>query len=234
MKLFCGTSGFSYKEWKGSFYPAGLAAADMLQWYASRLPTVEINNTFYRLPNPSLLERWRDQVPPHFRFAIKMSRRITHVKRLVDCKEETDCFFSAVNLLGEKLGAVLIQLPPQQRIDVERLERFFELLPAKCPAAFEFRHASWQDDRVLSALASRTAAWVVTDETGASAPDALPETAAFAYLRLRAPAYSADALRAWRRACAPFEHAFVYFKHEDEAKGPALAEQMQAQRNEPR
>lgn len=231
MQLFCGTSGFSYKEWKGPFYPVGLAAADMLAWYATRLPTVEINNTFYRLPNPSLLERWRDQVPAHFRFAVKMSRRITHVKRLTDCAEETQRFFDVTRLLGEKLGAVLIQLPPQLRVDLERLERFLELLPGDCPIAFEFRHPSWRDDAVLSVLAARAAAWVEMDETGAIAPERLPDTAKFTYLRLRAADYSPDVLRSWRRACAPFERALIYFKHEDKAQGPALAEQMQRQGN---
>src|SRR5690606_6332019 len=151
MQLYCGTSGFSYKEWKGRFYPAGLAAADMLTHYASRLPTVEINNTFYRLPQRSLLERWRDQVPPGFRFAVKTSRRITHVKRLADCADEARFFFEAVHVLGEKLGAVLVQLPPQFRVDVDRLRRFLDLVPSDVPAAFEFRHPSWRDDAVPAA-----------------------------------------------------------------------------------
>lgn len=228
MRIYCGTSGFSYKEWKGSFYPSGLAAADMLAHYASRLPTVEINNTFYRLPQPSLLERWRDQVPAAFRFAVKTSRRITHVKRLVDCADDASRFFDAVHALGDKLGAVLVQLPPQLRVDVDRLRRFLDLVPSDIPAAFEFRHASWRDESVLAALRERDAAWVETDEDGASAPGDLPRSASWTYLRLRAPGYSPEALDSWRRACTAFERAYVYFKHEDEALGPALAERMQA------
>jgi uncharacterized protein YecE (DUF72 family) len=227
MQLRCGTSGFSYKEWKGPFYPPGIAAAEMLAYYASRLPAVEINNTFYRLPDPALLARWREQVPPSFRFAVKTSRRITHIKRLKDCEDEAKRFFGAVAELGERLGAVLVQLPPQFRIDTERLERFLEQMPESMPAAFEFRHASWHDPAVFALLEARGAAWVVVDEAGESAPAALPGSAAWAYLRLRAPEYSAEALDSWYRACAPFEHAFVFFKHEDEALGPAFAERMQ-------
>jgi uncharacterized protein YecE (DUF72 family) len=227
MQLRCGTSGFSYKEWKGPFYPAGIAAADMLAHYASRLPTVEINNTFYRLPDPALLARWREQVPESFRFAVKTSRRITHVKRLKDCEEEADRFFGAVAALGDRLGAVLVQLPPQFRVDAMRLEQFLEHVPLTVPAAFEFRHASWLDPAVLALLEARGAAWVVVDEAGAPAPEALRRTAAWAYVRLRAPAYSSEALRSWYRACEPFEQAFVFFKHEDEALGPAFAERMQ-------
>lgn len=226
MQLYCGTSGFSYKEWKGRFYPAGLAAGDMLPYYASRLPTVEINNTFYRLPQRSLLERWRDQVPGDFRFAVKLSRRITHVKRLADCEDDARRFFDAVHVLGDKLGAVLVQLPPQFRVDIDRLAHFLDVVPESVPTAFEFRHASWRNEAVLAALARHGAAWVETDVDGAPAPADLPRSATWTYLRLRAPGYSAEALASWRRACATFEHAYVYFKHEDEALGPLLAERM--------
>ncbi len=227
MTLHCGTSGFSYKAWKGAFYPADLKADAMLAYYASRLPAVEINNTFYRLPDRSLLERWREQVPEHFRFAVKTSRRITHIKRLHDCTEEAARFFGAVDALGERLGAVLVQLPPQFRIDVERLERFLELMPRRVPAAFEFRHASWRDPAVMEALAARAAAWVVVDEEDAPPEQPLPHTANWTYLRLRAPGYAEASLERWRDACADFDRAFVFFKHEDEGIGPRLAEQMQ-------
>lgn len=226
MRLYCGTSGFSFKEWKGPFYPEKLKADEMLAFYASRLPAVEINNTFYRLPDPSLLERWRGQVPEDFRFAVKASRRITHIKRLKDCADEAARFFGAVEVLGERLGAVLVQLPPQFRIDVERLERFLELVPEGVATAFEFRHDSWQDARVLAALESRGAAWVTTDDEDRD-PGNLPRTASWTYLRLRAPTYGPESLERWRNACETFERAFVFFKHEDEARGPKLAEQMQ-------
>jgi len=225
MQLYCGTSGFSFKEWKGPFYPEKLKADEMLSYYASRLPAVEINNTFYRLPDRSLLERWRDQVPENFRFAVKTSRRITHVKRLKDCEDEAARFFGAVDALGERLGAVLVQLPPQFRVDVERLERFLDLVPEDVPAAFEFRHASWREPTVIDVLSSRGAAWVTVDDEDAE-PGELPRTASFTYLRLRAPGYTPASLERWREACAGFERAFVFFKHEDEATGPKLAEQM--------
>ena len=225
MQLYCGTSGFSFKEWKGPFYPEKLKADEMLSYYASRLPAVEINNTFYRLPDRSLLERWRDQVPENFRLAVKTSRRITHVKRLKDCEDEAARFFGAVDALGERLGAVLVQLPPQFRVDVERLERFLDLVPEDVPAAFEFRHASWREPTVIDVLSSRGAAWVTVDDEDAE-PGELPRTASFTYLRLRAPGYTPASLERWREACAGFERAFVFFKHEDEATGPKLAEQM--------
>ncbi|HEX6996371.1 MAG TPA: DUF72 domain-containing protein [Gammaproteobacteria bacterium] len=226
MRLYCGTSGFSFKEWKGPFYPAGLKADEMLSYYASRLSAVEINNTFYRLPSRALLERWRDQVPEDFRFAVKTSRRITHVKRLEDCADEAERFFDAVDALGERLGCVLVQLPPHFRIDVERLARFLELVPERVPAAFEFRHDSWRDPAVHDVLASRGAAWVTVDDEDAE-PGSLPRTASFTYLRLRAPGYAPPSLERWLDACSGFERAFVFFKHEDEAAGPKLAEQMQ-------
>ena len=226
MRLYCGTSGFSYNAWKGPFYPAGLKADEMLAYYASRLSAVEINNTFYRLPSRALLERWRDQVPEGFRFAVKTSRRITHVKRLENCDDEAKAFFGAVDVLGERLGCVLVQLPPHFRIDVERLERFLELVPERVPAAFEFRHASWQDPAVFDVLTSRGAAWVTVDDEDAE-PGTLPRTASFTYLRLRAPGYVPASLERWLDACAGFERAFVFFKHEDEGIGPKLAEQMQ-------
>lgn len=224
-RLYCGTSGFSYKEWKGRFYPAGLPAGEMLGYYATRLPAVEINNTFYRLPQKSLIDGWRAQVGDAFRFVIKAPRRISHIKRLADCSDEVGRLFDALDGLGERLGAVLVQLPPHLRVDVERLESFLSLLPRHAPVAFEFRHDSWRDDRVLGALQTHGAAWVTVDNDNAK-PAPLPRTAAWTYLRLRAPDYDAAALRAWRERCDGFEHAFVFFKHEDEAAGPKLAERM--------
>ncbi|MBN1241021.1 MAG: DUF72 domain-containing protein [Gammaproteobacteria bacterium] len=197
----------------------------MLAYYSTRLPAVEINNTFYRLPQKSLIDGWREQVPEDFRFVIKAPRRISHVKRLADCADETRRLFDAVEGLGERLGAVLVQLPPHLRVDVERLESFLALLPRDAPVAFEFRHDSWRDERVLDALRRHGAAWVTVDNDGAK-PDTLPRTADWTYLRLRAPEYDAATLRAWRESCEGFERAFVFFKHEDEAAGPAFAERM--------
>jgi uncharacterized protein YecE (DUF72 family) len=225
MQLYCGTSGFSFKEWKGPFYPEKLPANKMLAFYAGRLPTVEINNTFYRMPKADVLEGWAAQVPESFRFSIKAPRRITHFKQLADCGEEAAWFFKTLEALGQSLGVVLFQLPPHSRVDVDKLAAFLELIPGNVPAAFEFRHPSWRDDAVFAALADRAAAWVTADSHGGEPPE-LPQTGSFAYLRLRAESYSDEELRSWKARCAKFERAFVFFKHEDEAAGPAFAMRM--------
>jgi uncharacterized protein YecE (DUF72 family) len=224
MRLSVGTSGFSYAEWKGPFYPADLPAADMLAWYAGRLPAVEINNTFYRLPRRSVLEGWAAQVPESFRFAVKASRRITHLKRLEGVADETRYLLDVTNALGHRLGVLLFQLPPNLKLDLERFDRFLELLPAGTRAAFEFRHASWADQRVLDRLRARACAWVVTESEGEGAPDFLL-TAPWTYLRLRRPGYAREELAAWatRLGARDLAEAFVFFKHEDAAAGPRLA-----------
>ena len=225
MDLYCGTSGFSFKEWKGPFYPEKLPADEMLAFYGARLPSVEINNTFYRMPKPSVLEGWAAQVPERFRFAVKAPRRLSHVKQLKDCSEEAGYFFSAVATLGTRLGAVLVQLPPHARVGVEKLDAFLELVPAGVPVAFEFRHPSWKDAAVYATLERHGAAWVTADNDG-TVPSELPATASWTYLRLRAPEYTEAGLREWKARCANFTRAFVYFKHEDGAAGPAFAERM--------
>jgi uncharacterized protein YecE (DUF72 family) len=227
MKLYCGTSGFSFKEWKGPFYPEKLPAGEMLAFYAERLPTVEINNTFYRMPRKSVLEGWAAQAPDTFRFAIKAPRRITHMKQLVHCDEEARYLFDALEVLGSHLGVVLFQLPPHARAGVEKLAAFLELIPADVPVAFEFRHASWSDAAVYAVLERRGVAWVTADNDGGE-PPALPKTAAHTYLRLRAESYSDKALKAWKARCADFERAFVFFKHEDGGTGPGYAARMMA------
>jgi uncharacterized protein YecE (DUF72 family) len=225
MKLLAGTSGFSYKEWKGAFYPDKIRPDGMLAFYAGRLPIVEINNTFYRLPKPEQLREWRAQVPPTFRFAVKAPRRITHVKRLADCAGEMQYLLTALRELDPMLGSILFQLPPFQRCDLPRLSTFTDLLPEGCRAAFEFRHASWHDDGVYALLAARNFALVMS-ETDDSGPLDLPWTARWAYLRLRKTDYTNAQLQAWldRLRAAPLDEAQVFFKHEDEAKGPLLAE----------
>lgn len=227
MKLYCGTSGFSFKEWKGPFYPEKLPNNQMLEYYAARLPTVEINNTFYRMPRQSVLEGWATKVPETFRFAVKAPRRISHSKQLKDCEEEAGYFFKALGSLGERLGAVLVQLPPHARANSDNLDAFLKLVPDHILVAFEFRHASWQDDAVYSVLKKHRAAWVTADKAGGEPPE-VPETATWTYLRLRAPGYSDQDLYAWGKRCGRFDHAFVYFKHEDQGAGPALAERMMA------
>jgi uncharacterized protein YecE (DUF72 family) len=226
MRLSVGTSGFSYAEWKGPFYPAEIAAADMLAFYAARLPAVEINNTFYRLPRRSVLEGWAAQVPEGFRFAVKASQRITHQKRLKDAGDETRYLLDVTQALGPRLGVILFQLPPNLKIDLARFDRFLELLPEGTRAAFEFRHASWLDPSVLERLRARACAWVVNDDEEGGAPDCLV-TAPFAYLRLRRPAYERAELAAWatRLGARDLAEAFVFFKHEDAGAGPRLAAQ---------
>src|SRR5690606_25091104 len=196
MAILAGTSGFSYKEWKGSFYPDRLPANAMLAYYASRLPAVEINNTFYRLPSAELVAGWRAQVPAGFRFALKAPRRITHVKRLADCAAELDAFLAAAARLGESLGAVLFQLPPHARVDAGRLAEFAAGLPSGTRAAFEFRHASWFAEPVYDVLAEHNFALAIS-ESGPESKTDLPWTADWAYLRLRKPGYDGAELRAW-------------------------------------
>lgn len=225
MELYCGTSGFSFKEWKGPFYPEKLPADRMLEYYGSRLPTVEINNTFYRMPRKSVLEGWAAKVPEAFRFAVKAPRRISHVKKLTDCAEEARYFFDTLEALGARLGCVLVQLPPHARVNLESLRDFLARVPDRVSAAFEFRHDSWRDESVFELLAGHSAAWVTADNDGV-APPALPATAAWTYVRLRAPGYTDQDLRAWKERCAGFDRAFVYFKHEDDGAGPKLAERM--------
>lgn len=225
MNLWVGTSGFAYKEWKGAFYPEDLSDKDMLPHYASRLPAVEINNTFYRMPTEKLLLGWAAQVPERFRFSIKASRRITHQKKLADAAEETEYLLRTVSVLADRMGPVLFQLPPYLRKDVGLLTSFLDLLPSTVPAAFEFRHASWLDDATLDQLAARGVALCVAEtEEGLDAPRL--GTAGWGYLRLRRTDYSEEDLAAWaeRVASQGWTDAYVFFKHEEEAEGPKFAE----------
>jgi uncharacterized protein YecE (DUF72 family) len=223
VRILVGTSGFSYPAWKGTFYPAAITAPRMLSWYAARLAAVEVNNTFYRMPQPRTLAHWRGEVPPGFMFALKAPQRITHLKRLHDVEDAVATFFRAGAELGPGLGPALFQLPPQMKKDVARLREFLAGLPAGVRAAFEFRDASWFDDEVLTALADHRAALVVNQSEELDPP--LAPTAPFGYLRLRRRAYSPDELRAWadRIGAQPWQEAFVFFKHEDEARGPKYA-----------
>lgn len=224
MRVLVGTSGYSYAAWKGSFYPAELKDAEMLRFYAGRFATVEINNTFYRMPTASLLARWAEQTPAGFAFVLKASRRITHDKRLADF-ESLDYFFKTAASLGEKLGPVLFQLPPFFKKDLTRLRAFLDRIPAGRRAAFEFRHATWFDEEVREALRERGAALCLADTDDSPPDEALHATADWGYLRLRRTDYDDAALAAWaaRLRAQPWGEAFVFFKHEEEGKGPALA-----------
>jgi uncharacterized protein YecE (DUF72 family) len=224
MNLFVGTSGYSYKEWKGNFYPEDLSAKEMLSYYSRRLPAVEINNTFYRLPQASMVENWKQQVPETFRFSIKATQRITHIKRLKNCAEETKYLMETAALLGERLGVVLFQLPPNSKKDADRLGEFLECLPANNRAAFEFRHESWSDDEICELLRDKNCALVVSD-TDEKQLTSITTTADWGYLRLRRTSYSNDDLTTWMQRVKEqkWKEAFVFFKHEDEGVGPKLA-----------
>ena len=223
-RLWTGTSGFSYKEWKGSFYPEKLPATKMLEYYSRQLSSVEINNTFYRLPRAEMLEKRAAQVPDDFAFVLKASRRITHMKRLKDAGDPLDYLVTtAVGALGERLGPILFQLPPYLRKDVERLRDFLAIVPDTVRAAFEFRHESWFGDDVYQALADHGAALVTADTGEGEAP--VVETAGFGYARLRQPGYGEAELAEWAAALrrSAWSDVFVFFKHEDEGAGPRMA-----------
>ena len=224
MKLYAGTSGYSYKEWKGAFYPDDLAADEMLSFYADKLPAVEINNTFYRMPKTSVVETWAGRVPAGFRFVLKASRRITHFKRLKEAHEELEFMLGQFAVLGERLGAVLFQLPPKLKKDVPRLASFLELLPDGTRAAFEFRDPSWLDEEVHERLRERGCALVGSDTDDAPDPPVV-RTADWGYLRLRRAEYGPEQLAAWadRIREQDWSEAFVFFKHEDAGAGPRLA-----------
>ncbi|HYR52252.1 MAG TPA: DUF72 domain-containing protein [Candidatus Dormibacteraeota bacterium] len=222
MKIRAGTSGWSYKEWKGFFYPEKLPAKDMLRYYSERFPTVEVNNTFYRLPNLTTLEGWLSQVPEDFSFVLKASKRITHDKRLKDVGDSVEYLLRTSGTLGARLGPFLVQLPPNMKKDVPRLRDFLAIFPAR--AAFEFRHTSWYDDEVYQALRERNAAWCIAD-TGEEGDPPFESTADWGYLRLRRVAYEEADLKSYadRIRQQSWGEAYVFFKHEDAGTGPKLA-----------
>ena len=226
MNIYVGTSGYSYKEWKGNFYPEKIPAKEMLRFYSERLSTVEINATFYRMPQLSMLENWKEQVPPTFRFSLKASQRITHFKRLKEVEEETKYFFETASVLADQLGVVLVQLPPNMKKDLPRLETFLAQLPQTTRVAFEFRHPTWFDDDVLDLLRSRSRALVVSD-TDDMPTTHIDKTADWGYLRLRRVNYSEENLAEWhgRIRDQNWKETFLFFKHEDAGTGPKLAAQ---------
>ena len=224
-RLLAGASGYSFKEWCGPFYPERMKADQMLPYYAQRLPTVEINNTFYRMPRVSMLEAWVGCTPAPFRFAIKAPRRITHISRLKaeSAAEAVGYLYKALEALGEKRGPVLFQLPPNLRKDLPRLEAFLPLLPEDHFAAFEFRNDTWFSDDVYDALKKAGAALVLSERED-NAPPPLVETAPWGYLRLRLENYSDADLDAWAKRVAGtgWKETFAYFMHEPTA--PAYAQ----------
>ncbi len=224
MTLYVGTSGYSYKEWKGSFYPEKLPAKDMLSYYAARLPAVEINNTFYRLPQRSMLESWKEQVPADFKFSVKASQRITHFKRLQGVEEETRYLLATAAALEDRLGVVLFQLPPNMKKDLSRLESFLATLPDTTRATFEFRHPTWLEDDVLELLSQHNHALCISDTDDMPVRN-IDKTADWGYLRLRRVNYGDEDLAEWLKRVRQqnWKEEFVFFKHEDEGTGPKLA-----------
>ncbi len=219
-RIWAGASGYSFKEWKGSFYPPDMKPGGMLAFYAERLPTVEINNTFYAMPKAAVLEGWAQATPPPFRFAIKASRRITHLGRLDPEKvaDSVDYLYKTLAALGDKRGAVLFQLPPFQKRDLARLDGFLALLPSDHRATFEFRHDSWFDDAVYERLRRARAALCFSEREDATPPP-LVETAPFGYARLRLEHYEDRDLAVWaeRLAATAWSECYVYFMHEPTA-----------------
>ncbi len=227
MTLLAGTSGYAFKEWKGVFYPDGMAESGWLGFYAGKFPTVEINNTFYRLPKQDVLLGWAAQVPEQFTFSIKASQRITHFARLKeDSANALDYLLRTTSTLGSRLGPTLFQLPPNMQKDVQRLKGFLGLLPPKRRFAIEFRHESWFDDEVFDALRDRDVAMVVAESEEFMCP--VQATASWGYLRLHRLDYDVDALGEWARCVAgqsSWSDAYVYFKHDEGVgSGPPAVE----------
>jgi uncharacterized protein YecE (DUF72 family) len=226
MKRLVGTSGYSYKEWKGSFYPDDLPAAKFLRYYSERFATVEANNTFYKMPTAKQLSAWLAEVPSGFQFAIKAPQRITHQQRLEGSEDSVELLLSATAALGDKLGPFLFQLPPFLKKDISRLKKFLAIWPGTHRAAFEFRHASWFDDETYQVLREAGAALCIAEAEKLETP--LVATARWGYLRLRREDYTQKDVAKWAAQilAQPWEQVYVYFKHEDAGTGPKLAQQL--------
>ncbi len=227
MNLWIGTSGFQYAEWKGNFYPEDLPASKMLPFYARRFSTTEINYTFHRIPSPKTIGNWEQLTPEKFRFALKAPQKITHFAKLRDCADTLEYFCKVISGLGERLGPVLFQLPPNFKKDADVLSSFLRELPSM-RAAFEFRHDSWFDDDIFEMLKARNIALCIADTEKLAAPKTA--TADYGYLRLRREDYKNVDIERWakfvREQKPNWRDAFAYFKHEESGIGPKLAAEM--------
>jgi uncharacterized protein YecE (DUF72 family) len=224
MNLYVGTSGYSYKEWKGTFYPEDLPAKQMLRFYGERFRSVEINNTFYRMPKASVLQAWAADVPADFRFVLKAAQRITHQQQLRDADDSVSYLLEVAGTLKERLGPLLFQLPPYLKKDAPRLREFLALLRPHRRAAFEFRHQSWFEEEIFGLLRDHQAALCIAEaETDLAIP--FVSTADWGYLRLRRPDYGDAELKTWAKQVRRQEwrDAFIFFKHEEKGKGPQMA-----------
>ncbi len=227
MNLHVGTSGYSYKPWKGSFYPADLPEKKFLEFYGEQFRTVEINYTFRQMPTVKLLEGWAGRVPADFQFVLKSPDHITHKKRLKDTGELVTQLFDVAGALKKRLGPILFQLPPNMKKDMPRLSEFLPQLPKKCRAAFEFRHQSWFDEEMFELMRKHKVALCVAEaEDDLDVPRMA--TADWGYLRLRRADYTDAELKAWLKWTRDqdWSDAFVFFKHEDEGKGPQMAKRL--------
>ncbi len=228
MKIYTGTSGFAHKEWKGKFYPEKIPPKEMLHFYAGRLNTVEINNTFYHMPRESVLASWAEQVPPDFVFALKAPQVITHIKQLRKVFEETEYLFRALSVLDGKLGPVLFQFPRSFRADRQALADFLPLIPGTASCAFDFRSPTWLEEGIPDLLREKGCSWCIED-TDENPVKEIISTATRGYLRLRRSDYTDADLSEWaeRVLSQTWERAFVFFKHEDDANGPEMAVRFQ-------
>ena len=228
MDSWIGTSGFQYAEWKGKFYPEDLSAAKMLPFYAERFTTTEVNYTFHRIPSAKTIENWKAQTPARFQFSLKAPQKVTHYARLRECSDTMRYFHDVTCALGDKLGVILFQLPPNFKKDTVLLADFVNGLPSGMRATFEFRHQSWFDDEVYQTLKSRNAALCIADMEEISTPPVA--TADFGYLRLRREDYSSADVKRWAGVAqeigAGWGNAYIYFKHEEAGIGPKLAAEM--------
>ncbi|HSB52674.1 MAG TPA: DUF72 domain-containing protein [Dissulfurispiraceae bacterium] len=224
MEIYVGTSGYGYKEWKGTFYPEKIPPKEMLRFYSERLNAVEINNTFYHMPTRAVLTSWAEQVPDDFIFALKAPQIITHLKQLRNVREETGYLFKVASALERKLGPVLFQFPKSFHADYVVLEDFLSLIPGNMSCAFEFRSPSWLDAKILDLLRGRGCCLCIAD-ADENPTDKIVSTALWGYLRLRRSDYADADLSQWmeRILSQEWERAFVFFKHEEEAVGPEMA-----------
>ncbi len=224
MRYLIGTSGYNYPEWRGSFYPEKFPTSKMLAYYAERFNTVEVNYTFYRMPTEKLLQGWAAGTPEEFTFTLKAPRRITHDSKLQNCEDLTQTFCRTAAVLGSKLGVLLFQLPPNSKRNDAVFKAFLECIPEGTRAAFEFRHESWHDAAIFEALKARNLALCVADSEKMSTP--VVSTADYSYFRLRDEGYQPADIERWGKTIAGMpdtRDAFVYFKHEEQGKGPEFA-----------
>jgi uncharacterized protein YecE (DUF72 family) len=225
MEVYVGTSGYSYKEWKGQFYPDKISPKEMLRFYSEHFGTVEINNTFYHMPTESVLASWVEQVPDDFVFAFKAPQVITHLKRLKNVGQETEYLLRTLSVLGERLGPILFQFPKSFHADHSTLKDFLPLIPRTMSCAFEFRSPSWLDAGIHDLLRERGCSLCIAD-SDENQTNEIIATAPWGYLRLRRSDYTDADLSRWMEGILlqKWKRAFVFFKHDEEAKkGPEMA-----------